>query len=804
MIALKKSTLKQKQKNTSRSSFWLFFSFALISIGTVEAQVQNNGSLYIHDAGSFFVKSGNFAFGTGSSTNTSRTTSTFGKLIFDASATSSGAASGATLFTDGFASTTGTSFFVLPTGQTSTYAPVGITNATVTNGVNAAFYLAAPSTIGATLASSVTALQAAGYWQINGDNATITMIWSSDISSLSTSIANLTVAGYNPTTSKWEAITSATPTGSLTSGTIATSAAVTLANYSAFTLAKRGIICAPVFAATGTTKTWNAGWSPSAPTEIDPAIISGAGSPGSFVCNSLAVNANISLADGQTIEVVNAITGTGVITMSNEASVMQRNDASTISPTITLTKRTRSGLYPLDYTYFGSPLTADSFSQLANAQAFNNANSASSGVIGAFDLKYKYVSGDATTAGGWQTLTATSPGSGFIMRIKPQAPFATALTQNTTDRVNIVFSGATNNGALSVNIANILATPTSARNNNLLANPYPSAIDSDKFLEYNTNLDGVVYIWKAQTNNSGLAGAAYSAGDYIAYTRAGSTADGSIGATAFNGKIATGQGFKVKAITATGTGTATFNNCMRVSGNNNQFNKASNDATKDRYKLNMVGANGTGNQILVAYMPEATQDYDRMYDAEMNSVSAAQVCSFLDNTTTQLAINARPAFDISDTVKIGISKADTTTENFTIAMAENEGVFNTGAVLVYLHDTVLHIYHNFANGAYSFNSNTTEMNNRFQVVYQDAALNNIDFESNNVVAAINKQNLNIVASLPISTVAIYDISGRLVTAFDGNNQTSALQAFHFAEGIYIAKIKMNNGATATRKLINKN
>ena len=801
MVLLKTNTsnLKQLKKNI----FGLLFLLAFLNVSSLQAQIQNNGSIYISDGSAVFLESGAFIFGPGSTTKTTRT-ATYGELILGASATVSGAASGAALFTDGFTSTRSSSYFVLPTGQTTTYAPIGVTNAAVTNGVDAAYYIAAPTTVGATLASTVSALPATGYWVVKGDNATLTMIWSSDISALSNSIANLTVAGYNTSSNKWEAIASATPTGSLTSGTIATAAAVTLANYSAFTLVKRGISCAPVFAASGTTKTWNGSWSPSAPTEIDLAVISSAGSPGSFVCNSLAIGTNnITLIDGQTIEVVNGISGTGTITMSSQASILQRNDASTITPTIALTKSTRTGMFANDYIYWGSPLTTDSFSQLAGARAYNNANTTATGVAGAFDSKYKYVSGIAGASGGWQTLSATTPGAGFIMRMKSQAPFSA--TVNTTDHINLTFSGVANNGTKTVNIANITTDATSARNHNLLANPYPSAIEADKFLEYNTNLDGVVYIWKAQTSNSGLAGVAYSMSDYIAYTRAGSTAESGIGtATVFNGKIATGQGFKVKSITASGTGTATFNNCMRVSGSNDQFMRTSSDGVIDRYKLNLAGANGVGNIILVAYMPETTLDYDRMYDAELSSVSAAQLYSTTElDPTKQLAINARPSFENTDVVNLGLSKSNSNSEDFTISITNKEGVFASSAVNVFLHDTVLDVYHNLANGPYQFTSTTAELNNRLQILYQNATLNTIDFESNTVMATINNQTLKIVAHLPITTISIFDISGRLVTEIDAENQTRLSNAFHFAEGIYLAKIKMNNGVIATKKLVNR-
>lgn len=795
--------MKLFSSNKNSSNFYIAFVLTLSSICFLEAQVQNNGTLYIGDNATMYIGSSTFTFGSGSTTQTSRTAGTYGKLQLSATATFSGASS--SLFTNGFVSTLKAGYFELPTGQGSNFAPIGVTNASVTNGVAAAYY---EGSLASTVKDvTISTLPTAGYWDVKGDNATIQLIWSSDISSLTNSIANLTVAGFNSVNSKWEAIASATPTGTLTSGTISTSTAVTLANYSAFTLAERGISCAPLITASGTTRTWNGTEWDVTPTLADAAVLSGnyPSTAGSFECNSLAIGTHtITLVDGQTIEVVNDISGTGTITMSSTASILQRNDASAIAPTIALTKSSRVNMRANDYIYWGSPLTTDSFGQLNGARAYNSEN-VLVGTAAAFDAKYKYVSGDATSTGGWQNLTQTEPGKGFIMRIKDQTPYTG--TTIYAGHINLTYSGSANNGTITVATANILDSPTSARNNNLLANPYPSAIDADKFLEYNTNLDGVVYLWKAQTVNNGAAGVAYTIADYIAYTRAGSTGYTGIGSDPFNGKIATGQGFKVKAMNASGTGNVTFNNCMRVSGNNNQFMRMNSETevvTIDRFKLNMTDSNGLGNQILVAYLPETTLGYDRMYDAKLNSVSAAQVYTLLEDNNTKLAINARPAFQSTDVVALGLSKSTTALETFSIAIADKEGIFAGNTVNVFLNDKQSNTYHNLANGPYTFTSNVIQLNDRFQVVYQNGLLSNSDFDLNAVVASINEQTLSITSKLPITQVLVYDLSGRLVVTIPVDQQITITENFPFAAGIYVAKVKLNNGAVVTQKLINKN
>jgi len=795
------------KKNLLKDSLHIYFSkaLALFLIGTcassLQAQVQNNGTVYVGQ-NSILYTSGVFTFGTGSITRTFRDAN-FGTITLGPSATASGAASGANLFVDGYVNTRSASYFELPTGQGTTYAPVGVTNAAVTNGVTAAYFQGALTSTVAD--ATIQTLPTAGYWDVRGDNAVLTLKWNSTIASLTNSIANLTVAGFNTTTSSWQAIPSASATGSLTTGAIATSAAVNLASFSAITLAEKGITCAPLVASSGLTRTWNGSAWDTTPTLADAAVLAGPypSTAGSFVCNSLNIGANaVTLVDGQTIEVVNAITGSGTITMSSAASVMQRNDASTITPNIVLTKSSRVNMRANDYIYWGSPLTTDSFSQLDGARAYSSSN-VLTGTAAAFDLKYAYASGIMGTSGGWQALGATAKGKGFIMRIKDQAPYSAATPYS--GYINLTFTGTANNGVVDVPTANVNATSTtSARNNNLLANPYPSAIDADKFLEYNTSLDGVIYLWRASTPNA-ATGTAYVVGDYVAYTRAGTTGISGINAT-FDGKIATGQGFKVKAIDTAPTGTATFNNCMRVSGNNTQFMKMNTSASTtniDRFNVNITNADGTGNQVLVAYMPEASLAYDRMYDASLNTVSPLQMYSILDNDTKKLAINARPVFDVNDQVAVGFKKETTDAAILSINVAQKEGVFASTATPIYLHDTVLNVYHNFNNGAYSFATTETEDNSRFKIVYQAETLSNDEFSTAAVIANMKDNKVTLTANAPMVNVIIFDLTGKKLYESKIQNATIFFADFNHAQALYIAKVTLEDGSTANVKLINQ-
>ena len=439
-----------------------------------------------------------------------------------------------------------------------------------------------------------------------------------------------------------------------------------------------------------------------------------------------------------------------------------------------------------DYIYWGTPIAGNFASQLAAAQA-STATAAS-----AFDAIYKYQSG---TGGGWQSLTTIETGRGFATRIKAQAPFTT-----TTDFINLKFTGLANNGDITLPITNNLTNPNGGTSHVLLANPYPSAIDAATLLTENANISGI-YLWTAATLNSGTG--VYSQADYLSWSLAGQVAP-IAGIANFDGKIASGQGFKVKSLT--NSGNVTFTNCMRLlATNNTQFYKVKEqkDATIDRFKLNMTGNNGVFSQILIAYLPNATLGFDRLYDVGRNSVSTAQLYSLLDTDGTKLAINARPIFNATDIINLGVSKSAAATEDFSISITEKEGVFKDVNKSVYLHDTDLNVYHDFTTGAYNFAATTKENNNRFKIVYQSQTLAKDQFDTADVVADIKNNTLTLKANKAMVNVAIFDLTGKKMYESKVDNATAFSAAFNKAQALYIAKVSFENGKTANVKLINQ-
>jgi hypothetical protein len=208
----------------------------------VQAQVKNDGDLYIGDNSVISIGDESFDFGVGVIT-TSRTELEYGALSFSDVASWKGADDAH--FVDGYAQTYSSSAFILPIGQSNIFAPIQVIPSN-SEGVDAAYFRLTPHSIGSVVDESILSISSVEYWDINstGASATISLCWSSSsaISSLtSVSLSNLTIVGWNG--SKWVVIASLVDEysilgsiSSLVSGSISSNETVDLSAYSAFSL----------------------------------------------------------------------------------------------------------------------------------------------------------------------------------------------------------------------------------------------------------------------------------------------------------------------------------------------------------------------------------------------------------------------------------------------------------------------------------------------------------------------------------------------------------------------------------------
>lgn len=449
-------------------------------------------------------------------------------------------------------------------------------------------------------------------------------------------------------------------------------------------------------------------------------------------------------------------------------------------------------MFRYDFTYWSSPVKDFVLKQ-----------------VSPFTLFDKFFSWNALTQA-WQVhksnlapldLEVMKPGRGYTVRA-PQSYNVQGGGPAASHTAN--FIGIPNNGTVTQAIA--ISNDINVAKWNLIGNPYPSALDANKFLSANSNLGGTLYFWthkSSPTNGGSGSYYTYNSADYVSWNGSGSTT-GCAGCVAPLGQIGAGQSFFVKGI-GQGTGLATFNNTMRLAENNDQFYKPSPTevaAVEERHRvwLNLTGATKGFNQTLIGYVYDATNGLDNRFDGESFGGNEVTLYSVLD--TKRLVIQGRALpFLVQDVVPLGYKT--TLTGNLTISIDHADGLLLNQAI--YLEDTVLNVTHNLTTSNYVFASVPGTFNSRFVLRYlpqQD--LENPTFEDKIQGVTIRKNNADLHVNSPyelIDIVRVYDITGRLVferkqcnsNRFDtshivGNDQT------------LIVKVQLVNGGIVTQKV----
>ena len=549
-------------------------------------------------------------------------------------------------------------------------------------------------------------------------------------------------------------------------------------------------------------------------TAIDP-IISGA-SYNAYAYSLTVLNGGVLQVNAtNTISVTDVVTvvSGGQFNLLNSASLVQVNNVAN-SGVINIERITQP-MYRFDFTFWGCPITFASNFTLGN--------------LSPLTLSDKYFSWIPTVANGfgnWQSETVATimnPIKGYIVR----APQSYSYTPTVFVPYTANFIGTPNNGNISCPIYHgTLGVGTNNDKYNLLGNPYPSAVDAQAFLTDPANIpviDGTIYFW---THNSAPSTTYvdpfygdfvinYTESDYASWNSLGAV--GSRGSAALsggvvpNGIIGTGQGFFTKSTgTAPSGNPAIFKNSMRVTGNNNQFfrlNSNTNNETatleKHRIWLNLISVSGSFNQILVGYVDGATNGWDRTYDGiRIGLGTGNSFYSVLHDK--DLVIQGRPTpFSEYDAVSLGYKS--TLREAFSLRLDHFDGLFENQEI--YVEDKELNVIHNLKESPYNFRSGIGTYNRRFVLRFTDSngeTRVSSDTLEPNVNAIIEQRNLVIEASQNITTVDIYDVSGKLI----GSDRLVEMSRnyssnFLYAEGVYLIKIKLENGFIATKKLIHK-
>ncbi|SFN44915.1 Lamin Tail Domain [Bizionia echini] len=579
---------------------------------------------------------------------------------------------------------------------------------------------------------------------------------------------------------------------------------------------------------------------------------------GSFSACQLLVNAGneLVITDGHFVEVINnvIVNGDGTnldgILVEDKASFVQRGNGVNAG-TYTLNTNARTQVNKktaalnnwLEYTYWSSPVTNETIGNGLNEahptrRYWYNAENY-------LDATAETNNNNGTIAGqddvddngnDWQPTNNADimiPGRGYAAMHNPIGFGMPGANYEYT------FEGTLNTGDYVVPIYRN-DSELNDNNWNFIGNPYPSAINADLFLSANALLDqnvteypqpsgvtnGAIFLWSQNSapsnTNNGNEALNFAQSDYAVINGTGQTAGGDgVMPSRF---IPSGQGFFITlsdaatVATVSGdikSGDVIFQNSMRVTGNNNQFFRNTDNYQNEKLWLNFTSDMGVFNQILIGYVEGATDANDGMYFDAPKNLSSDSFVYFYSLITNELEIDkvaiqgkAPESLDLDEVISLGFSTTINQPSIYTISLAQLEGDFlNTNTV--YLKDLLLNVTHNLSLSEYHFTSSVGEFNNRFKIVFRENALSVNEYDVNNNHLTIVELTDNQVkfsigsTNTTIKSVEIIDMLGRSLYKFKGSNSSETYNLTNLSSTTYLAKVTLSNNQVLVKKAVKK-
>ncbi|OUS00497.1 hypothetical protein A9Q86_11045 [Flavobacteriales bacterium 33_180_T64] len=532
----------------------------------------------------------------------------------------------------------------------------------------------------------------------------------------------------------------------------------------------------------------------------------------------LEIDTNTELIIQEWVNVQN----TGILNLKSSSSLIQIDDSAINIGEIHMQRSPNfdeSAVVSTEYIYWSSPV--------ANFQVTDISPSANH----LFDWTPSVAGNGTGNHGEW--FNATGPmisATGYIVRGLAGTPTNIPATAYPISNNTAIFSGVPNNGVITKPIfhggynggtyTGIGNTATNEDDNwNLIGNPYPSAISANAFTNLNTNINGTVYVWPHDSTYSNTTQDPfyenyvynYNSNDYIEHNNTGSNPPGT--SDLF---IGSGQAFFVMMNHSATSGTnVTFNNSMRQilsNYNNNTFFRTNdyentndeNTIERHRIWLDLLSPNSITNTILIGYIENATDSFDRLYDGYDFSEENNAFYSLIENKNASIQGRSLP-FTQEDIVPLGLLISET--GNHTIAINTIDGLFLNESQNIYIEDTALNIIHDIRNTPYSFTIDSGIHNDRFILRYTNETLsiNSLESNDNIIIKAPNSEYIQVISEIDlIDTINIYDIVGRIIlTSKNINNLEFLLNKTRLSAGSYIVSVELINGKQKIQKVILK-
>jgi hypothetical protein len=462
--------------------------------------------------------------------------------------------------------------------------------------------------------------------------------------------------------------------------------------------------------------TWNgAVWSNGVPTAASDAVIAGDfNNTVNITCRALYIN------PGVTMNILPTYRMTVNNTLTNNGTLILKSTTGTAASgsLITLGSIVNNGTMTADR--FISEGTLDASNRVWH---FMSSPVASFLAINSFSAEYMHQYLEPTNS--WKSIIRTdyvNVGQGYMVK--------TLLAGGKT----ITFRGIYNTGNQSVSLTNTGGTATNGYN--LVGNPYPSAIDWNAATGWTkTNVSGTIWIWNP------------SSGVYATW-------DGAVGTNGGSRYIPAMQGFFIKVLTGSTSGTLAMTNSVRIH-NTQAFLKAASSIELLRLKT-------SGNSFtdeLVIYKANRTNDAYKF----LTSVSAVPQIYAVNNDKSFSIYKI--SSDITDTsINIGF-KCDSAG---VYTISADELSYDLEKYSLTLVDNITHKSIELQQGTvYSFTHSKENNGNRFVLLYTKKAEIPSSIVANNeslsVWSDINKVCLNLPSD-EYTKVEVYNILGVKVTS----------------------------------------
>jgi hypothetical protein len=351
----------------------------------------------------------------------------------------------------------------------------------------------------------------------------------------------------------------------------------------------------------------------------------------------------------------------------------------------------------------------------------------------------------------------------------------------------------------------------------LIGNPYPSALDADKFIADNTSsITGTLYFYDSTNDNTHTKNS---------YTGGYATRVSGVG-TPFSGGqtpgqyIPVGQAFFVTRV-AVGTGIITFKNSQRdfqtIGGSSKFFSKSSKSQTdrieKDPiqileigFEFEVVPGQKYKRQLAVAFRGK-TSNYEAGYDAEMFDKQPSDFGLKVNDKTTPFVITGIENF--SENRRIPLHVYLDVNREITVKVDALKHLTTN----VYLYDAVTKNYMDLSEGkSVTLNIDSGTYSDRFFITFFNGVLSVDDenFLTENLNVYVDNDSRKLVIkqqkNLEIETVKLFSILGQEVLSWSPKKAKSNeyyIPLNKSFNAIYIVKLQTSKGVFSKKIIITK-